>query len=176
MSKKKIITIVGLMGAGKTTIGSRLAQILKYYFIDSDQEIEDSEHRSIADIFAQNGEKYFREIEAKTIQEIVNRDEEMVLSLGGGAFINQETRKILKQKTLIIWLHASIEETLKRINSKSNRPLLNQKNKRQVLEELAKIRYQIYREADFDFDTTYLTHEDLVEKIINNIQNFKNVQ
>jgi shikimate kinase len=176
MSKKKIITIVGLMGAGKTTIGSRLAQILKYYFIDSDQEIEDSEHRSIADIFAQNGEKYFREIEAKTIQEIVNRDEEMVLSLGGGAFINQETRKILKQKTLIIWLHASIEETLKRINSKSNRPLLNQKNKRQVLEELAKIRYPIYREADFDFDTTYLTHEDLVEKIINNIQNFKNVQ
>lgn len=170
MSKKKIITIVGLMGAGKTTIGSRLAQILKYYFIDSDQEIEDSEHRSIADIFAQNGEKYFREIEAKTIQEIVNRDEEMVLSLGGGAFINQETRKILKQKTLIIWLHASIEETLKRINSKSNRPLLNQKNKRQVLEELAKIRYPIYREADFDFDTTNLTHEDLVEKIINNIQ------
>ena len=98
MPKKKIITIVGLMGAGKTTIGSRLAQILKYYFIDSDQEIEDSEHRSIADIFAQNGEKYFREIEAKTIQEIINRDEEIVLSLGGGAFINQETRKILKQK------------------------------------------------------------------------------
>ena len=58
MPKKKIITIVGLMGAGKTTIGFRLAQILKYYFIDSDQEIEDSEHRSIADIFAQNGEKY----------------------------------------------------------------------------------------------------------------------
>ena len=129
MPKKKIITIVGLMGAGKTTIGFRLAQILKYYFIDSDQEIEDSEHRSIADIFAQNGEKYFREIEAKTIQEIVNRDEEIVLSLGGGAFINPETRKILKQKTSIIWLHASIEETLKRVGSKANRPLLNQKNK-----------------------------------------------
>ena len=171
MSKKKIIAIVGLMGAGKTTVGTRLAQILKYYFIDSDQEIEDSEHRSIADIFAQNGEKYFREVEAKTIQEIVSRDEEIVLSLGGGAFINQETRKILKQKTLIIWLHASIEETLKRINSKSNRPLLNQKNKRQVLEELAKIRYPIYSEADFDFDTTHLTHEELVEKIINKIQN-----
>ena len=98
-----------------------------------DQEIEDSEHRSIADIFAQNGEKYFREIEAKTIQEIVNRDEEIVLSLGGGAFINSETRKILKQKTSIIWLHASIEETLKRVGSKPNRPLLNQKNKRQIL-------------------------------------------
>ena len=143
MPKKKIITIVGLMGAGKTTIGSRLAQILKYYFIDSDQEIEDSEHRSIADIFAQNGEKYFREIEAKTIQEIVNRDEEIVLSLGGGAFINQETRKILKQK-----------------------------NTRQVLEDLAKIRYPIYQEADFDFDTTHLTHEDIIEKIINKLKIF----
>ena len=129
MSKKKIIAIVGLMGAGKTTVGTRLAQILKYYFIDSDQEIEDGEHRSIADIFAQNGEKYFREIEGKTIREIINRDEEMVLSLGGGAFVNPETRKILKQKTLIIWLHASIEETLKRVSSKANRPLLNQKNK-----------------------------------------------
>lgn len=127
MSKKKIIAIVGLMGAGKTTVGTRLAQILKYYFIDSDQEIEDCEHRSIADIFAQNGEKYFREIEGKTIREIINRDEEMVLSLGGGAFVNPETRKILKQKSIIIWLHASIEETLKRIGSKSNRPLLNQK-------------------------------------------------
>ena len=114
--------------------------------------------------------------EAKTIQEIVNRDEEMVLSLGGGAFVNQETRKILKQKTLIIWLHASIEETLKRVGTKTNRPLLNQKNKRQVLEDLAKIRYPIYREADFDFDTTHLTHEDLVEKIINKIKTFKNAQ
>jgi len=175
MSKKKIIAIVGLMGAGKTTVGSRLAQILKYYFIDSDQEIEDGEHRSIADIFAQNGEKYFREIEAKTIQEIINRDEEIVLSLGGGAFVNQETRKILKQKSTIIWLHASIEETLKRVGSKSNRPLLNQKNKRQVLEDLAKIRYPIYQEADFDFDTTHLTHEDLIEKIINKIKDYKNV-
>ena len=175
MSKKKIIAIVGLMGAGKTTVGSRLAEILKYYFIDSDQEIEDGEHRSIADIFAQNGEKYFREIEAKTIQEIINRDEEIVLSLGGGAFVNQETRKILKQKSIIIWLHASIEETLKRVGSKSNRPLLNQKNKRQVLEDLAKIRYPIYQEADFDFDTTYLTHEDLIEKIINKIKDYKNV-
>ena len=73
MPKKKIITIVGLMGAGKTTIGFRLAQILKYYFIDSDQEIEDREHRSIPDIFSQNGEKYFREIEAGIIKEIIKR-------------------------------------------------------------------------------------------------------
>ena len=134
------------------------------------REIEDFENRNIKEIFAESGEKYFREIEAKTIQEIVNRDEEIVLSLGGGAFINPETRKILKQKTSIIWLHASIEETLKRVGSKANRPLLNQKNKRQVLEDLAKIRYPIYQEADFDFDTTHLTHEDIIEKIINKIK------
>ena len=170
MNKKKIIAIVGLMGAGKSSVGLRLAQNLKYYFIDSDQEIEDNEHRSIADIFAQDGEKYFREIEAKIIQDIVSRDEEIVLSLGGGAYLNRETRKILKENATVVWLHASIEETIKRVSSKLSRPLLNNKNKRQVLEDLARIRYPIYQEADFEFDTTNLTFDELIDKIINKIK------
>lgn len=174
MDKKRIIVIIGLMGAGKTTIGHKLAQSLKYYFIDSDQEIEDRQHCSIADIFAQKGEKYFREIEAKIIQDILNRDEDIVLSVGGGAFMNSNTRKIIKEKALVIWLHASIEETLKRIGSKSNRPLLNKKNKRSILEELSKIRYPIYQEADLDFDTTNLSFEELTNLIINKIISYKN--
>lgn len=171
MSNKKIIALVGLMGAGKSSIGLRLAQNLKYYFIDSDQEIEDAEHRSIADIFTYNGEKYFREIEAKIIQDIINREEDIVLSLGGGAYLNDETRKALKEKALVIWLHASIDETLKRVSFKTNRPLLNKKNKRQVLNDLAKTRYPIYSQADFEFDTTNLTFEELITMIINKIKN-----
>jgi len=175
MHQKKIIVLIGLMGAGKTSIGLKLANQLKYYFIDSDHEIEDNEHRSIADIFAQSGEKYFREIEAKTIESILNRDEYMVLSLGGGAFLNFETRKILKEKATTIWLYASIEETLRRVGLKSNRPLLEKKNKREVLEELSKIRYPIYAESDFNFDTTNLTFEQIVKKILTKI-NVKNYE
>jgi len=175
MHQKKIIVLIGLMGAGKTSIGLKLANQLKYYFIDSDHEIEDNEHRSIADIFAQSGEKYFREVEAKTIESILNRDEYMVLSLGGGAFLNFETRKILKEKATTIWLYASIEETLRRVGLKSNRPLLEKKNKREVLEELSKIRYPIYAESDFNFDTTNLTFEQIVKKILTKI-NVKNYE
>lgn len=176
MHQKKIIALIGLMGAGKTSIGSKLANQLKYYFIDSDHEIEDCEHRTIADIFAQSGEKYFREIEAKTIENILNRDEFIVLSLGGGAFLDKNTRKLLEEKAITIWLFASIEETLRRVSLKSNRPLLEKKNKRQTLEELAKIRYPIYEESDFKFDTTNLTFEQIVKNILTkiNVKNYEN--
>ncbi len=176
IAKPKIIVIVGLMGVGKTTIGAKLADKLKYYFIDCDCEIEDRERKTIAEIFAQNGEKYFREAEAKTIAEIISRDEEIVLSLGGGAFMNENTRKILKEKAVTIWLHASIDEILKRIGHKNNRPLLNQKNKREVLEELSVKRYAIYAEADFKFNTGEMNNDLLVKKIIQKINEFENAE
>lgn len=176
IQKRKIIAIVGLMGVGKTTIGAKLAEKLKYYFIDCDCEIEDREHKTIPEIFARNGEKYFREIEAKTIEEIISRDEEIVLSLGGGAFMDDNTRKILKEKTTTIWLHASIDEVLKRIGHKNNRPLLNHKNKREVLEELAAKRYPTYAEADFKFNTGEINNDALVKKIIQKINEPENAQ
>jgi len=167
---KKIITIVGLMGVGKTTIGSKLAEKLGYYFIDLDQEIEDREHKTIPEIFAENGEKYFRDLEVKIIQEITARDEEIVLSLGGGAFMNEGIREIIKKKAVTIWLYASIDEILHRIGGKNNRPLLNGKNKREILEELAKKRYNIYALADFKFDTSHDNHDVLINKIIEKIK------
>ncbi|OFW80932.1 MAG: hypothetical protein A2887_03965 [Alphaproteobacteria bacterium RIFCSPLOWO2_01_FULL_40_26] len=175
--KKKIIAIIGLMGVGKTTIGVKLAEKLGYYFIDCDCEIEDRERKPITAIFAENGEKYFRQIEADVIKEIVMRDESIVFSLGGGAFINEETQKILKERAIVIWLYASVDEILHRIGNKTTRPLLNQslnqslnqKNKREVLEELAQKRYPIYAKADFKFDTTNCNHEALVKKIIHKI-------
>ncbi len=164
-----IIAIIGLMGVGKTTLGLKLADKLGYYFIDSDQEIEDREKRSINDIFDKNGEKYFREIEKKVIQEVILRDEKIVLSLGGGAFINEEVRKILKEKAIVIWLHASIDNILHRIGYKNNRPLLNKVNKRKTLEDLVKKRYSIYAESDFNFDTGEENQESVINKIVKQI-------
>jgi shikimate kinase len=169
-SEKKIIAFVGLMGVGKTTVGYKLANRLGFYFIDLDQEIEDREGESVSQIFAKKGEKYFREVEKNLIKEIVFRDEKIVLSLGGGAFMDDEVRKILKNNAKVIWLFASIDEILYRVGSKLNRPLLNGKNKRKVLEELAKKRYPIYSEADFKFDTTNQNHESLIDKIIKEIK------
>ncbi len=164
-----IIAIIGLMGVGKTTLGLKLADKLGYYFIDSDQEIEDREKRSINDIFDKNGEKYFREIEKKVIQEVILRDEKIVLSLGGGAFINEEVRKILKEKAIVIWLHASIDNILHRIGYKNNRPLLNKVNKRKTLEDLVKKRYSIYAESDFNFDTGEENQESVINKIVKQV-------
>lgn len=162
------------MGVGKTTVGAKLAAKTKCYFLDCDAEIEDLENKNIREIFAQSGEKYFREIEKKIIKEIVLRDEEMVLSLGGGAFMDEDTRKILKEKAIVIWLNASIADILQRIGNKNNRPLLNQKNKREILEELAAKRYPIYAEADLKFNTTDINHDALINKIIREIKLLKN--
>lgn len=165
-TSKKIIALTGLMGSGKTTIGSKLAQKLSYYFIDSDQEIEDQEGCSITDIFSKKGEKYFRQVEQKVIREIIDRDEEIILSLGGGSYINDEIRELLSQKAITIWLSASIDTILHRIGNKKNRPLLGSNNKRRVLEELSAKRNPIYKKADYKFDTTNENHEELVDNII----------
>lgn len=170
MPNKKIIAIIGLMGVGKTTIGAKLAERTKRYFLDCDAEIEDFENKNIKEIFAENGEKYFREVEKKIIKDIISRDEEIVLSLGGGAFMDAETRQLLKEKAVIIWLHAEIDAILHRIGNKNTRPLLNQKNKREILEELAEKRYSTYAEADLKFDTTEINHETLITKIIREIK------
>ena len=163
----KIIAIIGLMGVGKTTLGSKLAERLGYYFVDSDLEIEDREQKTIAQIFAAKGEKYFRDVEKDVIAEIVSREENVVLSLGGGAFISEEVREILRGKATVIWLEAPLDVILHRLSGKTNRPLLNNKNRREVLEELARKRYPIYALADFKVETNNGGHEASINKIIN---------
>jgi shikimate kinase len=176
MGVRKIIAIVGLMGVGKTTVGARLAEKLKYYFIDCDQEIEDRERKTVSEIFTQNGEKYFRDIEERVIAEISDREEEVVISLGGGAFMSEKTQKILKEKAITIWLEAPIEEILHRIGKKNTRPLLNQKNKREILEELAAKRYPTYAKADLKFNTNNNYGEALLRKITQQLKQLKDAK
>lgn len=162
---KKIIALIGLMGVGKSTLGAKLADSLGYYFVDSDQEIEDREKKTISEIFEQNGEKYFREIEKNLIHEIIEREESIVLSLGGGAYMNEESRKVLRKKAIVVWINASIDTILHRVGNKATRPLLNNSNKRKVLEDLAQKRYPIYSECDLKFDTGNENHEFIINKI-----------
>jgi shikimate kinase len=102
------------------------------------------------------------------------RDEEIVLSLGGGAFMDAETRKILKEETVTIWLHAKIDDILHRIGHKNTRPLLNQKDKRKILQELAAKRYPFYSEADLKFDTSLESHDVIISKIIKAVSSISN--
>lgn len=169
-SEKKIIALVGLMGAGKTTIGSKIAEKLDYYFTDLDQEIEDRIRKSISEIFAEDGEEYFRQIEKEIVKEIIARDETLVLSLGGGAFINEEIRNLLKKKAVTIWLDVSIDEIINRIGSKNNRPLLKSPNKREVLTKLHQERLPIYQKADHHIIVGQDNSDTIADQIIAMIQ------
>jgi len=169
-----IIAITGIMGVGKTTIGQKLASKLGYYFVDLDQEIEDREGMSINQIFSKKSEGYFRELEKSIIKEIITRDEKMVISLGGGSFVEDDIRKILLEKTVVIFLNASIDVILHRIGNKNNRPLLNNVDKRKVLQDLMDQRYKFYSQAHLEFESGVVSQDEMVEDIIKKIIDEKN--
>lgn len=162
----KIITIIGLMGVGKSTIGQKLAEELGYYFVDSDQEIEDSVKMPINQIFADKGEDFFRATEEKIISNIIDRDENIILSIGGGAFENKNSREKILNNCQVVWLKAKIDTILFRIGNKNNRPLLNNKNKREVLQELIDKRYPNFAKADIEIDTSDYSHDEIIAQII----------
>lgn len=141
------IVLVGMMGAGKTTVGRRLAARLGRHFIDSDEEIERAAGMSIEDIFATHGEADFRAGEVRVIARLL-RDPEIVLGTGGGAFINPETRALVKAEAVSVWLKADFELLFARVSRRSNRPLLKTANPRETLSRLIDARYPIYAEAD----------------------------
>ncbi len=176
LNNKKVIAITGLMGAGKTTLGAKLADKISTYFVDLDQEIEDLEKKSTSEIFTNKGEKYFRQLEIKLVKEIIDRDEELVLSLGGGAFIQDEVRQILKERAITIWLNTDIEIIIKRVGNKKNRPILNNGNKRLILEELATKRNSFYSQADIHVGANQNAKELIIEAIINELEKLKNAK
>ena len=167
---KKIIALVGLMGVGKTTIGSRLAQKLKMHFIDCDREIEIRCHKTINEIFADHSLEYFRQIEEQIIEEIITKNNPVILSLGGGAFVNDNIRNLVKEYCVSIWLDADVEVILERIGDKTNRPLLNNVNKKEVLLKLLAEREVFYQQADLKVDSGDENHTKTVETIINKLK------
>ena len=141
------LVLVGMMGAGKTTVGRRLAAKLERQFLDSDEEIEKAAQMTIPEIFEQRGEPEFRAGETRVIARVL-KEQGVVLATGGGAFVNVETRALMKAEAVTVWLKAEVDILFERVSRRSNRPLLKTANPRATLEKLIEDRYPIYAEAD----------------------------
>lgn len=161
----KHVVLVGMMGAGKTTVGRYLAQCLARDLYDSDHEIEKREGRPISDIFASEGETYFRQVEREVIGALLDRDPS-VISLGGGAWLQPEVRKLAKAEAVTFYLRASLQNLSRRVGDGSKRPLLEGKNIRAVLTERLNERDPIYRKADVTVSTDHRSSAQVGERII----------
>jgi shikimate kinase len=160
------IVLVGLMGAGKTSIGRRLARALEAPFADADQEIVDAAGMGIPDIFALYGEPRFRDLERRVVARLLDQPP-MVLALGGGAYVDPATRALVRERGVSLWLKADLDTLLARtMRKKAARPLLSQGEPREVLARLMDERYPIYAEADHTIETHVEPHEAVVERIL----------
>lgn len=163
--RARTIALVGLMGVGKSSVGRRLANALDLPFKDADHEIETAAGRSVSDIFAQMGEPSFREGERRVIARLLDEPPH-VLATGGGAFMNDETRALIKHKALSVWLKADLDLLARRVSRKDSRPLLSGKDPLAVLTELAEARYPVYAQADVVVETGDTPHHVAVDQIL----------
>lgn len=159
------VVLVGLMGTGKSSIGRRLATTLGLPFTDADEAIEQAAKMPIPEIFAQYGEQHFRDGERRVIARLM-ADAEGIIATGGGAFVNPETRKLILDRGIAIWLDADINTLVERVGRKSNRPLLNTGNPRDILTRLQKERAPAYAEAHIHIKSTPGPHERTVNRIL----------
>ena len=162
----KNLTLTGMMGVGKSSIGKILAKKLNYNFIDVDKLIEAKEGVSINLIFKNKNENYFRKIESDiTLSELKNRNS--VISLGGGAFINNIIRKNVKKFSISFWLDVPLDELVKRLKKNKQRPLLFKKNINETVKRIYFERKKIYNEADHRVKCGSLNSKDIVNIILN---------
>jgi len=168
---RKPIVLVGMMGSGKSTIGKRLAYKLNMQFYDSDKVIEEREGLSALDIFEFRGEEYFRQKEITTIKEILDYGN-VVLSTGGGSFIIDEVRELIKQQAVSIWLKTNIETIHERVSRRNTRPLLSGDNKLEVIQKLSAERDPIYEQADIIVESSENEIHYVVDTILIKLKTF----
>lgn len=159
------IYLVGFMGTGKSVVGRELAKKNKRQFIDLDELIELKEKRRICDIFAKDGEPYFRRIEKKVLKE-VSRERKFIVSCGGGIVIDKENIQLMKKTGLIICLTATPEVIFKRVSGYKHRPKLNLAQPKKQIEFLLKLRSPYYARADKTINTSKITIKEVVDKIL----------
>ncbi len=150
--RTRSIVLVGLMGAGKTTVGRALATTLHMPFRDADHEIERAARRSVSEIFADRGEAEFRDGERRVIARLLTREQPHVLASGGGAFVQPETRAVIQANALAVWLKVDLEVLVRRVSRKNTRPLLHNRDPHEVLKTLAEQRYPAYEQAELTVD------------------------
>ena len=161
----RIIVLVGLMGAGKTTVGRRLADRLGLRFVDADNEIEAAAGMSISNMFEAHGEAHFREGERRVIARLLEH-RGLVLATGGGAFMDPDTRALIAERAISVWLKADLDVLYHRVARRSTRPLLRRDEPREVLERLIEERYPVYAEADVTVESGDVPHDAMVDKIV----------
>lgn len=161
------IILIGFMGAGKTTIGKRLSDHLGYTFLDTDEVIEEAQHRKIADIFQVEGEEYFRELETKILLEYSTKLNNCVLSTGGGMPLKVENQQLMQEMGYIVFLRTGIETSLHRLQKDQTRPLLQGDNLEEKVRTMQTIRNPIYSSlAHATIDTDDLSPREIVERIL----------
>jgi len=166
---RKHIALVGLMGAGKSAIGRRVATVIGARFLDADREIERAAGMIIPDIFETRGEAEFRDGERRVIARLLDEDP-LVLATGGGAFIDDVTRGLMLERATTIWMRADLDVLVKRCGKRGNRPLLNSGDPREILGRLMTERYPIYAEADVEVYSRDEPHEVAVAEIIRQLK------
>jgi shikimate kinase len=167
----KSIFLVGLMGAGKTTVGVRLARRLGLTFMDSDAEIESAAGHSVSEIFEKFGEDDFRAGERRVINRLISENK-IVLGTGGGAFMDSKTRRRLREKTISIWLKVNIDVLVERTGRRNTRPLLKTGNPEEILRNLAKKRYPLYGHCAITIESNGGPHEKIVDDIIRKLNEY----
>lgn len=165
------LVLVGLMGAGKTSVGKRLAQRLGLPFVDSDQAIEESARMTIPEIFATLGEAEFRSGERKVIARLLNETQQ-VIATGGGAFMDSETRDRIRDKGVSLWLKADLPVLMRRVVRRQNRPLIQNGDPESTMRALMERRYPVYAEADITVSSIEAPHDAMVQAAIEAISAF----
>lgn len=165
---KRNLVLVGLMGAGKSAIGRLVAQQLGLSFIDTDTEIERVSRMSISELFAAYGEEEFRALETRVIKRLL-RTGPRVVSTGGGAFINEKTRKHIERGGLSVWLNADLDVLWERVNKRDHRPLLKTENPKQTLKDLMDKRYPVYGLADITVQSRDVRKEVIANEVLTSV-------
>jgi shikimate kinase len=159
------LVLVGMMGAGKSSIGRKLAQRLNLHFVDADTEIEQAAGMNISEIFARHGEAYFRAGEARVIARLLDGGPQ-VLATGGGAFMHPQSREAIRAKAVSIWLRAEYDVLMKRIKRRNDRPMLKTDDPGETLRRLMQERDPVYAEADVTVHSRDVPHEIIIAEII----------
>ena len=171
----RALVLVGLMGAGKTSVGRRLAEKLEIPFVDADHEIEVAAGKTIPEIFADHGEDYFREGERRVIARLLENGQQ-VLATGGGAFMNAETREKIKTSSVSLWLKADLDVLLKRVAKRNDRPLLQTDDPATIMKQLIDNRYPVYAQSDITVESRDVQHGQMVNDVIKALADFESLE
>jgi shikimate kinase len=166
---RRSVVLVGMMGAGKSSVGRKLGARLGLPFVDADTKIEEAAGMSIPDIFETRGEAEFRSGEARVIARLLDGGPQ-VLATGGGAYMNADTRALIRTKAVSVWLKADFDVLMKRIKRRTDRPMLKTADPAATLKQLMDVRYPVYGEADITIESREVLHEIIVEEILDRLR------